>query len=90
MAMYWSAAMMLRPMAVPITVATSAPPDFALASTLLTSLSRNPARSMIAPKPSAPRINQTVDSIPLIPPREKSESIASIPVEETKPVAIAA
>ena len=77
-------------MAVPITVAASAPPDFALASTLLMSRSRNPACSMIAPKPSAPRISQTVLNIPLIPPREKSESMASIPVVETKPVAIAA
>ncbi len=45
---------------------------------------------MIAPKPSAPRISQTVISIPLIPPREKSESMASMPVVETNPVAIAA
>ena len=31
---------------------------------------------MIAPKPSAPRISQTVVNIPLMPPREKSESMA--------------
>src|SRR5262249_60881341 len=32
-AMYWSPAMMFRPMAVPMTVATSFPPDVALTST---------------------------------------------------------
>ena len=88
--MYWSAAMTLRPKAVPMTVATSAPPDLAFATTPWTSLLRNPACSMIAPKPSAPRISQTVFSIPLIPPPEKSASMFSLPVVETKPVAIAA
>jgi hypothetical protein len=82
--------MTLRPKAVKSTVAASAPPDFALVSTLVISLSRNPACSMIAPKPSAPRISQTVVNIPLMPPREKSESMAGIPVAETNPVAIAA
>ena len=40
---------------------------------------------MIAPNPSAPRISQTVSSMLLMPPPEKSVSIDSTPLVETIP-----
>ena len=53
------------------------------------SRSRNPASSMIAAKESAPSTSQIVMSIDAMPPRENSESIVSLPVLDTNPVASA-
>ena len=50
---------------------------------------RKPARSTIEAYDSAPRMSQIVVSIDDMPPREKSVSICSTPVFETKPLAIA-
>ena len=49
---------------------------------------RKPASSMIAAKHIAPRISQTVVSMLAMPPREKRASIVSLPLDDTKPVAI--
>ena len=89
-ATYWSPAMMLSPIAVPMTAAIRAPVDFARATTGSMSRPRNPALSAIAAKLSAPSTSQIVDSIDDIPPRENSVSIASLPGLETNPLAIAA
>ena len=45
---------------------------------------------MIAAKERAPSTSQTVKSIDDMPPREKSASIVSLPLVDTKPVARAA
>ena len=89
MATYWSPAMMFRPMQVPITEAIRRPVDLALVTMGRTRRSRKPASSMIAAKDRAPSTSQIVFSIDAMPPREKSASIVSLPVDDTKPVASA-
>ena len=51
------------------------------------SRSRNPACSMTAAKERAPSTSQIVFSIDAMPPRENSESIVSLPLFDTNPVA---
>ena len=89
-ATYWSPAMTFRPMQVPITAAIRRPVDLAPARMGRMRRSRNPASSMIAAKERAPSTSQIVFSIDAMPPREKSASIVSLPVLDTKPVARAA
>ena len=89
-ATYWSPAITLSPMHVPITDAMRRPVVFAAPTTGRMSRSRKPADSMMAAKERAPSTSQMVKSIEDIPPREKSASMVSLPVLETKPVASAA
>ena len=89
-AMYWSPARMFRPIAVAATVRISFVAERARATTGRMRRSRKPACSMTAAKLSAPRMSQTVVSMLDMPPRENKLSMASFPLVETKPVAIAA
>ena len=89
-AMYWSPARTFSPIAVAATVAMSCAAVLARLTRGRISRSRKPACSMIAAKLSAPRMSQTVVSMLAMPPRENSVSTASLPLVDTKPVAIAA
>src|SRR4051812_37935654 len=88
-AMYWSPAIMLNPIEVSMTVAIVAPADVTRLITGAINLALNPAKSITAPNDMAPRINQTVSNMLLMPPPVKSASICATPVEDLKPLAIA-
>src|SRR6516225_7653496 len=86
--MYWSPAMILRPMQVSPVAAIRRPSDRARCTRGLISRSMNPACSMIAAKPMAPRISQTVVSMLVMPPRENRALMVSLELLATCPVAM--